>query len=98
MRRVGLTRRDLGRLALVGAVAARGRPAHAAGALRILARHGYADDAWVKAFQAQTAASLAVTTVGSADEALAKAAASSGADHDVVILDTASARGWLAQK
>jgi putative spermidine/putrescine transport system substrate-binding protein/spermidine/putrescine transport system substrate-binding protein len=58
--------------------------------LRLFAWEGYAEDAWVKDFEAQNGAKLNITYAGSVDEMFAKMAASKGADYDIVYVDTSS--------
>lgn len=87
-----LTRRStlaLGASALAAPFLA--RPAAAqAGDFRILAWEGYADDAWVKAFEAATGARARITYAGSVDEMFARAQGGNGADFDVVSIDTSA--------
>jgi putative spermidine/putrescine transport system substrate-binding protein/spermidine/putrescine transport system substrate-binding protein len=67
------------------------RNAGAAGKeLRLLTWEGYADDQWVKAFEAKTGATVSVSYTGSVDEIFAKMTASEGADFDVVAIETSS--------
>lgn len=67
------------------------RPTQAADKnLRLLTWEGYADDQWVKAFEAKTGATVSVSYTGSVDEIFAKMTASDGADFDVVAIETSS--------
>jgi len=68
------------------------------GTVRLLTYEGYADDAWVKDFEAQTGVTVQVTYVGGADEEIAKMKASGGKDYDVVAVDTASLKTFADQK
>lgn len=75
------------------------RPARAAGKeLRILTWEGYADDQWVKAFEAKTGASVSVSYTGSVDEIFAKMTASQGADFDVIAIETSSYKRLTQEK
>lgn len=58
--------------------------------LRMLTWEGYADDQWVKAFEAKAGAKVSVSYTGSVDEIFAKMTASEGADFDVVAIETSS--------
>jgi putative spermidine/putrescine transport system substrate-binding protein/spermidine/putrescine transport system substrate-binding protein len=94
-----IARRSFAKLALGGAAAAIVHaPARAARELQILAREGYADDAWAKAFQAQTGATVTVSTVGSTEELLARAVGADNPGYDVLTFDTASFSRWLEAK
>lgn len=66
-------------------IAARTRRAAAAGELRLLTWEGYADDAWVKPFEAANDATVSRTYVGTNDEYMAKLAAGGG-DYDLVVI------------
>lgn len=75
------------------------RPARAAaGNLRLLTWEGYADDQWVKAFEAKTGATVSVSYTGSVDEIFAKMTASDGADFDVVAIETSSYKRLVQQR
>lgn len=65
------------------------------GEVRLLTYEGYADEAWVKEFEAQTGVTVKVTYVGGVDEQIAKMKASSGKDYDVVAIDTASLKTYI---
>jgi putative spermidine/putrescine transport system substrate-binding protein/spermidine/putrescine transport system substrate-binding protein len=65
--------------------------------VRLLVYEGYADQAWVDEFQAQTGITVKVTYVGGVDEQIAKMKASNGADFDIVAVDTASLGAYAAQ-
>lgn len=58
--------------------------------LRLLTWEGYADEQWVKAFEAKTGSTVSVSYTGSVDEIFAKMTASDGADFDVVAIETSS--------
>jgi spermidine/putrescine-binding protein len=67
------------------------RTAVAGGAtFRILAWEGYAEKAWVDAFQEATGATASVTYAGSVDEMFAKMQGAKGSDFDVVSIDTSA--------
>jgi spermidine/putrescine-binding protein len=85
-----LTRRtalSLGSAALATPFLARLSQAQSAD-FRILAWEGYADDAWVSAFETSTGAKAQITYAGSVDEMFAKAQGGQGADFDVISIDT----------
>ncbi len=68
-------------------------PAHsrAAEELRLLTWEGYADDSWVKDFEAENGAVVSKTYVGSNDEYMAKLAAGGG-DYDLVVIVSSLAK------
>lgn len=66
------------------------RAASAATEFRILAWEGYAEKAWVDAFQEATGATASITYAGSVDEMFAKMQGAQGADFDVVSIDTSA--------
>ena len=57
----------------------------AAAELRLLTWEGYAEDAWIKPFEAATGAKVSKTYVASNDEYMAKLAAGGG-DYDLVVI------------
>ena len=63
--------------------------------LRLFAWEGYAEDNWVKEFEAQAGAKVNITYAGSVDEMFAKMAASKGAEYDIVYVDTSSIPRYL---
>lgn len=65
--------------------------ARAAGVLRLLTWEGYANDTWVKEFEAANGVSVARTYVGSNDEYMAKLAAGGG-DYDLVVIVSSLAK------
>lgn len=65
--------------------------AFAAQELRLLTWEGYADDAWVKPFEAESRATVSKTYVGSNDEYMAKLAAGGG-DYDLVVIASSLAK------
>ncbi|MER8401419.1 extracellular solute-binding protein [Mesorhizobium sp. M1348] len=77
-------------LGAVGALSA-SLPAFGAQELRLLTWEGYADDAWVKNFEAEYKVQVSKTYVGSNDEYMAKLAAG-GADYDLVVIVSSLAR------
>jgi spermidine/putrescine-binding protein len=91
-----LSTRITRRAAIAGGLAAIAAPYVARSALakaselRLLVWEGYADDAWVKPFEAKAGVKLKITYVGSADEMFAKMKGSNGADFDVVTFDTSA--------
>lgn len=78
---------SLGTAALAAPFIARAARAQSSD-FRILAWEGYADEAWVTAFEAATGAKANITYAGSVDEMFAKAQGGNGADFDVVSIDT----------
>lgn len=79
-------------LALAGAVSGL-LPARAGAAeeLRLLTWEGYADDSWVKDFEAANGVTVSKTYVGSNDEYMAKLAAGGG-DYDLVVMVSSLAK------
>lgn len=67
------------------------RLANAAGTLRLLTWEGYAEDAWIKDFEAANGVTVTKTYVGSNDEYMAKLAAGGG-DYDLVVIVSSLAR------
>jgi len=87
-----MSRRRLGALGLAATTASLlpiGRSA-AAGELRLFTWEGYADDQWVKKFEASSGAKVNVVYTGSVDEMFAKMQGSEGADYDVLAFDTST--------
>lgn len=78
--------------AFVGSARAAGKE------LRILTWEGYADDQWIKAFEAKTGSSVSVSYTGSVDEIFAKMTASEGADFDVIAIETSSYKRLTQEK
>ncbi|WP_018240398.1 PotD/PotF family extracellular solute-binding protein [Ensifer sp. BR816] len=74
-----------------GAVAAGSLPAFGGEELRLLTWEGYAENAWVKNFEAEHGVRLSKTYVGSNDEYMAKLAAGGG-DYDLVVIVSSLAR------
>jgi putative spermidine/putrescine transport system substrate-binding protein len=68
------------------------------GEVRLLVYEGYADPAWVEAFEKETGVTAKVTYVGGVDEQIAKMKASNGKDYDVIAIDTASLKTYADQK
>lgn len=66
--------------------------------LRILTWEGYADEPWVKAFEAKTGAKVKITYTGSVDEIFAKMTASKGQDFDVIAIETSSYKRLTQEK
>lgn len=95
-----LSRREVLQLSAVAALAAgaTARPAFAATSLRVLTWDGYADEQWVKAFEAKTGSTVELSYAGSVDELSARLAASNGADFDIVIPDISSFPRFISQK
>lgn len=58
--------------------------------LRMYTWDGYADDAWIKEFEAAHGCKVNAVYAGSVDEMFAKMSASKGADFDIVAVDTSS--------
>jgi spermidine/putrescine-binding protein len=94
---VAASTKFLGVAALVEFLSA---PVHAEATkeLRVLTWEGYADDAWVRAFEKQTNCRVKVSYTGSVDEIFAKMAATKGADFDVIAVETSSYRALVKQK
>jgi putative spermidine/putrescine transport system substrate-binding protein len=85
------TRRQmLATTAAVGAAIVLPVRAQGAGTLRMLTWEGYAEDDWVREFEAATGATVNATYAGSVDEMFARMAGSKGADFDIVCVDTSS--------
>jgi putative spermidine/putrescine transport system substrate-binding protein/spermidine/putrescine transport system substrate-binding protein len=95
-----ITRRRFGVLGVAAAAAATLpiRRSRAAGTLRLLTWEGYADDAWVKKFEAKSGATVNVAYTGSVDEMFAKMQGSAGADFDVLAFDTSTFKRYHDQK
>ena len=66
--------------------------------LRVLAWQGYADDDWVKAFEAKTGADVNVVVIGTDDELWAKIQGSGGQDFDVLAVNTAQLQRYIDAK
>lgn len=66
--------------------------------LRVLAWQGYADDDWVKAFEAKTGATVDVVVIGTDDELWAKIQGSGGQDFDVLSVNTAQLQRYIDAK
>jgi putative spermidine/putrescine transport system substrate-binding protein len=69
--------------------------AFAAKELRVMAWEGYADDDWVKEFEAQTGATAKVVFIGTDDEIWAKIKGSEGKDFDVFAVNTAQLQRYI---
>ena len=84
-------------LAMVLAAPAILRPdrAFAAKELRVMAWQGYADDDWVKEFEAQSGAKVNVVFIGTDDEIWAKIKGSEGKDFDVFAVNTAQLQRYI---
>jgi putative spermidine/putrescine transport system substrate-binding protein len=67
----------------------------AAKELRVMAWEGYADDDWVKEFEAQTGATAKVVFIGTDDEIWAKIKGSEGKDFDVFAVNTAQLQRYI---
>ena len=97
----GVTRRNLGRMAVAGTALA-ALPAGVARAqakeLRVLAFEGYAEKEWVDAFERATGAKAVVTLAGTVDEIFAKIQATQGRDYDVVSIDTSLFKRYTTNK
>lgn len=63
--------------------------------LRILAWQGYADDDWVKEFEAQSGADVSVVFIGTDDEIWAKIKGSEGKDFDLFAVNTAQLQRYI---
>jgi putative spermidine/putrescine transport system substrate-binding protein len=63
--------------------------------LRILAWEGYADDDWVKEFEAQSGADVSVVFIGTDDEIWAKIKGSEGKDFDLFAVNTAQLQRYI---
>jgi putative spermidine/putrescine transport system substrate-binding protein len=91
-----LTRRALPAVAFaLAAFATLGAHPAAAKDLRILAWQGYADDDWVKEFEAQTGAKVNVVFIGTDDEIWAKIKGSEGKDFDLFAVNTAQLQRYI---
>ena len=67
----------------------------AAKELRILAWEGYADQDWVKEFEAQSGADVNVVFIGTDDEIWAKIKGSEGKDFDLFAVNTAQLQRYI---
>jgi putative spermidine/putrescine transport system substrate-binding protein len=63
--------------------------------LRVLAWQGYADDDWVKEFEAQSGAKVSVVFIGTDDEMWAKIKGSEGKDFDVFAVNTGQLQRYI---
>jgi putative spermidine/putrescine transport system substrate-binding protein len=63
--------------------------------LRVLAWQGYADDDWVKEFEAKTGADVSVVFIGTDDEIWAKIKGSEGKDFDLFAVNTAQLQRYI---
>lgn len=63
--------------------------------LRILAWEGYADDDWVKEFEAESGADVSVVFIGTDDEIWAKIKGSEGKDFDLFAVNTAQLQRYI---
>jgi spermidine/putrescine-binding protein len=94
MKRRGFLRSGLGLATGLGAISGLTGfhdRAWAAGELRLLTWEGYAEDAWVKDFEAANGVKVAKTYVGSNDEYMAKLAAGGG-EYDLVVIVSSLAK------
>jgi putative spermidine/putrescine transport system substrate-binding protein len=91
-----LTRRALPAVAFaLAAFATLGAHPASAKDLRILAWQGYADEDWVKEFEAQTGAKVNVVFIGTDDEIWAKIKGSEGKDFDLFAVNTAQLQRYI---
>jgi len=90
-----LSRRTALGLALAAPAILRSRRAFAAKELRVMAWQGYADDDWVKEFEAQTGAKANIVFIGTDDEIWAKIKGSEGKDFDVFAVNTAQLQRYI---
>jgi putative spermidine/putrescine transport system substrate-binding protein len=72
-----------------------GSPTLEAKELRILAWQGYADDDWVKEFEAQCGCDTNVVFIGTDDEIWAKIKGSEGKDFDLFAVNTAQLQRYI---
>jgi putative spermidine/putrescine transport system substrate-binding protein len=72
-----------------------GSPMVEAKELRILAWQGYADDDWVKEFEAQCGCDTSVVFIGTDDEIWAKIKGSEGKDFDLFAVNTAQLQRYI---
>jgi putative spermidine/putrescine transport system substrate-binding protein/spermidine/putrescine transport system substrate-binding protein len=70
------------------AVAALAATGASAKEVRLFSFEGYAEPAWVDAFEAESGCSVSVTYTGSVDEMFARMQGSAGADFDLISIDT----------
>ncbi|MFL5260242.1 MAG: ABC transporter substrate-binding protein [Hyphomicrobiales bacterium] len=90
-----MNRREALGLALAAPAILKSGRAFAAKELRVMAWEGYADDDWVKDFEAQTGASAKVVFIGTDDEIWAKIKGSEGKDFDVFAVNTAQLQRYI---
>ncbi len=90
-----LNRRTALGMALAAPAILRSSRAFAAKELRVMAWQGYADDDWVKEFEAQTGAKANIVFIGTDDEIWAKIKGSEGKDFDVFAVNTAQLQRYI---
>jgi putative spermidine/putrescine transport system substrate-binding protein len=90
-----LNRRAALGMALAAPAILRTTSALAAKELRVMAWDGYADDDWVKAFEAESGAKVSVVFIGTDDEIWAKIKGSEGKDFDVFAVNTAQLQRYI---
>ena len=90
-----VNRRTALAMALAAPAILRATSALAARELRVMAWQGYADDDWVKEFEAQSGASANVVFIGTDDEIWAKIKGSEGKDFDVFAVNTAQLQRYI---
>jgi putative spermidine/putrescine transport system substrate-binding protein len=90
-----INRRTALGMALAAPAILRSGRAFAAKEFRVMAWEGYADDDWVKEFEAQTGATVKVVFIGTDDEIWAKIKGSEGKDFDVFAVNTAQLQRYI---
>ena len=90
-----LSRRTALGMALAAPAILRSTRAFAAGELRVMAWEGYADEDWVKEFEAESGAKVNVVFIGTDDEIWAKIKGSEGQDFDVFAVNTAQLQRYI---
>ncbi|MBZ0216530.1 MAG: ABC transporter substrate-binding protein [Fimbriimonadaceae bacterium] len=92
---IKVNRRTALTIALAAPAILRSGRAFAANELRVMAWQGYADDDWVKEFEAQSGAKVNVVFIGTDDEIWAKIKGSEGKDFDVFAVNTAQLQRYI---
>lgn len=90
-----MNRRTAMAMALAAPAILRSTKAFAARELRVMAWQGYADDDWVKEFEAQSGATAKIVFIGTDDEIWAKIKGSEGKDFDVFAVNTAQLQRYI---
>lgn len=90
-----MNRRSLLAMGVAAPALLRSTWARAASTLRVMAWQGYADEDWVKEFEATSGAKAEVVFIGTDDEIWAKIKGSEGKDFDVFAVNTAQLQRYI---